>query len=94
MPTPDTAAKTAPVKTKPTAAKPAPPLPAPIMTKRDTVLALLRRKGGATMAELIAATGWQAHSIRALLSRLGSQGHQITRTPYGTSCYYALAGQA
>lgn len=30
--------------------------------------------GGATAEELIAATGWQRHSVRGALSRLRSQG--------------------
>jgi Protein of unknown function (DUF3489) len=37
-------------------------------TKKDAVLALLRRKAGATIKELSAATGWQAHSVRGFLS--------------------------
>ncbi len=41
---------------------------APRRTKKDAVLALLRRKAGATIKELTAATGWQAHSVRGFLS--------------------------
>jgi uncharacterized protein DUF3489 len=37
-------------------------------TKKATVLALLRRKTGATIKDLMAATGWQAHSVRGFLS--------------------------
>jgi len=40
----------------------------PAVTKRDTILALLRSREGATVAEMMAATGWQAHSIRGFLS--------------------------
>ncbi|MBA3520452.1 MAG: DUF3489 domain-containing protein [Rhizobiales bacterium] len=36
--------------------------------KGATVTALLKRDGGATLAELTAATGWQAHSVRGFLS--------------------------
>ena len=37
-------------------------------TKSAMVLALLGRKEGATLAELMGATGWQAHSVRGFLS--------------------------
>lgn len=37
-------------------------------SKRDAVLKLLRRKRGASLADLMEATGWQAHSVRGFLS--------------------------
>ena len=37
-------------------------------TKKASVLALLRRPGGASLQELMSATGWQAHSVRGFLS--------------------------
>lgn len=37
-------------------------------SKKAVILGLLRRKGGATLAELMAATGWQAHSVRGFVS--------------------------
>ena len=37
-------------------------------SKTVQVLELLKRPGGATSAELMAATGWQAHSVRGFLS--------------------------
>jgi hypothetical protein len=37
-------------------------------TKSERILALLRRPQGATIAELIKSTGWQAHSIRGFLA--------------------------
>jgi hypothetical protein len=37
-------------------------------SKTATVLALLRRKDGASTAELIEATGWQPHSVRGFLA--------------------------
>jgi hypothetical protein len=42
--------------------------PARQQTKKDVVLALLRREEGATLAELMTATGWQAHSVRGFIS--------------------------
>ncbi|MEO0399646.1 MAG: DUF3489 domain-containing protein [Pseudomonadota bacterium] len=37
-------------------------------TKQATMLALLRRKNGASLNDLMSASGWQAHSVRGFLS--------------------------
>jgi hypothetical protein len=37
-------------------------------TKKEKILRLLKRKGGATLKELIQATRWQPHSVRGFLS--------------------------
>ncbi|MEQ8177866.1 MAG: DUF3489 domain-containing protein [Amphiplicatus sp.] len=39
-----------------------------VRTKKGTVLALLRRKNGASIEDLAKATGWQIHSVRGFLS--------------------------
>jgi DNA-binding MarR family transcriptional regulator len=37
-------------------------------TKQALMIDLLKRKKGATIAEIVAATGWQAHSVRGVIS--------------------------
>ena len=56
-----------------------PPAAAP--SKSDTVIKLLLRTKGATPVELIAATDWQPHSVRAFLSGLRKKGRMIVREP-------------
>lgn len=45
-----------------------PPAPASTGTKIARVVTLLRSEAGATLAEIIEATGWQAHSVRGAIS--------------------------
>jgi hypothetical protein len=42
--------------------------PALARSKKTDVLALMRRDGGATMAEIIQLTGWQPHTVRGFIS--------------------------
>ena len=37
-------------------------------TKQALLITLLKRKNGATIDEIVAATGWQAHSVRGAIS--------------------------
>lgn len=45
------------------------PSPAsPVGTKADTLIALLRRREGATIAQMCGATGWLPHSVRGFMA--------------------------
>lgn len=47
-------------------------------SKADLVLKLLQRSEGATLAQLVAATGWLPHTTRAALTNLKKKGHAVT----------------
>ena len=49
-------------------------------TKADTILDLLQRTTGASIAELTKATGWQPHSLRAALTGLRKKEREVVRT--------------
>ncbi|RYD29015.1 MAG: DUF3489 domain-containing protein, partial [Lysobacteraceae bacterium] len=58
---------------------PEPAAAAPRVTKASTVVALLSQPAGATLPELITATGWLPHTTRAALTGLRKRGHIIVR---------------
>ena len=70
-------------------------LPSPVrQTKATAVLALLGRTEGATLTELVEATGWLPHTTRAALTGLRKKGHDVTRAKRdGVTCY-RVVGQA
>jgi len=46
--------------------------------KKAEVIVMMKRAKGATLAEIIAATGWQTHTVRGFVSILGSnEGQKI-----------------
>ena len=69
------------------------PVPVPV-TKSALVLSLLRRDPGATLAELVDATGWLPHTTRAALTGLRKKGHSIDRRKRGEETCYHLSGEA
>jgi len=46
-------------------------------TKQQAVLTLLRRDEGATIAQIMEATGWQSHTVRGFLAGLKKKGTQV-----------------
>ena len=64
-------------------------IPAP--TKTAAVIGLLGRKQGATLAEMVEATGWLPHTTRAALTGLRKKGHALTKGKRGDATCYTIA---
>jgi DNA-binding IclR family transcriptional regulator len=60
-------------------------------TKTEQVLGLLRRKEGAILAEIVAATGWLPHTTRAALTGLRKKGHVLEKTKRHQDTCYRIA---
>ena len=84
----------APIPAPVPAQTPAAPAAAARVTKAGTVLALLQREGGATLAELVEATGWLPHTTRAALTGLRKKGHTVERSKRGDLTCYRIAAAA
>lgn len=62
-------------------------------TKIGNIVALLKRKQGATLEQMVKATGWQPHTTRAAMTGLKKKGHAIEREQVdGVSHYRITAG--
>ena len=61
-------------------------------SKLARVIGLLERDHGATIAELIAATGWLAHTTRAALTGLRKRGYaaEIDRSDHNRGSFYRI----
>lgn len=49
------------------------------ISKTEQVIKLLRRKNGASIADLQKATGWQPHSVHGFLAGLRKRGLKVER---------------
>lgn len=68
--------------------------PAAKLTKRNQLAALLIRDEGATIDQMIAATGWLPHTVRAALTGLKKTGYAIDSDKIdGLRTYRAVAPQ-
>ena len=88
--TKQTATKAAAVTSKPATQKTAEARE----TKIGKVIALLERKDGATLDEMVEATGWLPHTVRAALTGLKKKGHTIKRDKRGNATCYRITGSA
>ena len=79
------------VATAPPTADSVLPSPQPAPGKLDRLVALLAAPGGATIAAMMAATGWQAHSVRgAMAGALRKRGLVVTSAKIdGVRTYHA-----
>lgn len=76
-----------------------PQLPAPSseparQTKQALVLAMLRSEQGATLAQMVDATGWQPHTVRAALTGLRKKDHTIIKDKLKGTTRYTIAAAA
>ncbi|WP_164516387.1 DUF3489 domain-containing protein [Minwuia thermotolerans] len=62
-------------------------------TRQAQLLDLLQREEGADIDEMVHLTGWQPHSVRAVLTGFRKRGVEVTRTKEGNgvSVYRAFA---
>jgi hypothetical protein len=74
--------------------KATPVSPAASPTKSDLVISLLSRTYGAAASELLSATGWQLHSLRAFISGLRRRGHAISRAKENGEARYVISNPA
>jgi hypothetical protein len=59
-------------------------------TKKERVLALLRREGGATLEEIVKESGWLPHSARAAFTGLRKKGFSLERSRTDGVTRYAI----
>lgn len=60
-------------------------------TKSQRLLALLATGTGASLEDMIDATGWQAHTVRAAMTGLRKRGHTIARHVEGNTTVWSVA---
>ena len=61
-------------------------------SKRDRIVMMMQRRDGATIDDLMSATGWLPHTTRAALSGLRKKGFTIIRSrdPNDQSSFYKI----
>ena len=73
------------------------PSPAPAQagpragSKQALVLEMIGRESGATLDDLVAATGWLPHTTRAALTGLRKKGHQLAKSKDERGTVYRIS---
>jgi predicted ArsR family transcriptional regulator len=64
-------------------------------SKSQRLLELLKTGTGASLDDMVEATGWQAHTVRAAMTGLRKRGHAINRHVEGNTTVWSVseAGQ-
>lgn len=70
-----------------------PPVPA-APSKINLVLDLLRREDGASLDDMVRATGWLPHTTRAALTGLRKKGHAIAKEKVDDVTRYSIVAAA
>jgi Protein of unknown function (DUF3489) len=64
-------------------------------TKQNLIIGLLQREEGASLGQLVEATGWLPHTTRAALTRLRQSGHDLQKEKRDTGeTLYRIAAPA
>ncbi len=63
-------------------------------SKKQQVIDLMKREGGATLADIVSATGWLPYTSRAALTGLRKKGHAIVAGKMEGTTRYTLADAA
>ena len=61
----------------------------PRVTKAATLLTLLQTGTGASLEEMVEATGWQSHTVRAAMTGLRKKGHVIEKHIEGNTTIWS-----
>ncbi len=62
-------------------------------TKTALAVSILSRTNGTPASELLAATGWQLHTLRAFISGLRKRGHAISQWRENGEARYAISNR-
>ena len=63
-------------------------------SKTRRIIDLLQTGTGASLEDMITATGWQAHTVRAAMTGLRKRGYTITRTVEGNTSVWSIGAPA
>lgn len=62
----------------------------PRITKAAKLLTLLQTGTGASLEEMVEATGWQSHTVRAAMTGLRKKGHVIEKHVEGNTTIWSV----